>query len=127
MTTPDPDRLPPTQYLILDVLAARYRLGEPYWSFPTSVRWALLGLQDAGLVEILGTAAPRAFRVRLTAAGKKLVVTDTYSPPNGGYARLRRALEGIAEFAEQREDITIGMTAVKNTARQALKEGPCDG
>ena len=30
----DTDSLPPTQYLVLDVLAARYRLGENAWTFP---------------------------------------------------------------------------------------------
>lgn len=117
----DTDKLPPTQYLVLEVLAARHRLGETTWSFPTSLERALLALQSAGLIATFGSTRPKTVRARLTDAGKSVALGSDYTPPNGGYDRLRRALEGIAEYAEQREDINVGMTAVKNAAHQALR------
>lgn len=120
MSEIDTDKLPPTQYLILEVLAAHYRLGETTWSFPTSTERALLALQSAGLVDTFGSTRPKTVRARLTEAGKAAVLAEGHRPANGGFDRLRRALEGIAEYAEERADINIGMTAVANTARQAL-------
>ena len=38
MPAADIDGLPPTQYLVMGVLAARARLGEPYWTFPSRLR-----------------------------------------------------------------------------------------
>jgi hypothetical protein len=77
----DTDSLPPTQYLVLEVLAARHRTGETTWSFPTSVERALLALQSAGLVDTFGSTRPKTVRVRLTEAGKTAVLSDTYHPP----------------------------------------------
>ena len=37
----DTDSLPPTQYLVLEVLAARARLGEACWTFPSRLKPAL--------------------------------------------------------------------------------------
>lgn len=42
-----------TQELLLEVLAARTRLGEPCWTFPSQARPQLRALQSAGLVQIL--------------------------------------------------------------------------
>lgn len=46
----DVDKLPPTQYLILEVLAARHRLGEQLWPFPSRNRPALNRLAHHGLL-----------------------------------------------------------------------------
>lgn len=44
MADPDVDKLPPTQYLIGEVLTARYRLGEPFWHFPLGLGRAILSV-----------------------------------------------------------------------------------
>lgn len=46
----DVDSLPLAQYLILEVLRARHRLGEPFWPIPKRAKKQLTALQDAGLV-----------------------------------------------------------------------------
>ena len=78
MTT---DELPPTQYLVLEVLAARYRLGEKTWSFPTSLERALMALQSAGLVDTFGSTRPKTLRARLTDKGIAASMDMTYSTP----------------------------------------------
>lgn len=93
MTAPDPaeagvpaeavdvDTLPPTQYLVMEVLAARYRLGETCWTFPTRLNATIMALGEAGLVWDVGGNVPQTTRVMLTDAGKRAVLLDGYEPP----------------------------------------------
>ena len=47
----DIDGLPPTEYLVMDVLAARARLGEPFWTVPSRMRPTMRALAGrSGLV-----------------------------------------------------------------------------
>lgn len=73
--------LPPTQYLILEVLAARYRTGEPFWTFPTSLRPALAALVDSDLVDVISSPKPGALRVRLTEHGLGAALSLNYQLP----------------------------------------------
>ncbi|GGN39650.1 hypothetical protein FHR83_006674 [Actinoplanes campanulatus] len=120
---PDLDRLPPTQQLILDTLAARYRLGEQVWTFSTVHGKALRALEQAGLVTLLNGIVEHSTRARLTEAGKAAVLSGDYQPPNGGIDRLRAALTDIAEHAEARAHY-LGMEPIAVIARQALESGP---
>lgn len=86
--TPDPepldvDNLAPTHYLILEVLAARYRLGEALWTFPSrpAIVVALDKLADLDLVGWKGGVAPKTVRVWLTETGRKAALSETYEPP----------------------------------------------
>lgn len=86
MTTPDTDTantadLPPTQYLVMEVLAARARTGETLWTFPSSLRHTLGALVDARLIDVLNSPAPGALRARLTDAGRKHVLKPDYVTP----------------------------------------------
>lgn len=81
MTAVDVDSLPPTQYLILEVLAARWRTGEELWTFPSSLRPAVRALADLGLVGELNGITPKTVRVRLTEAGKTAALSEDYQPP----------------------------------------------
>jgi hypothetical protein len=80
-TPVDVDSLPPIQYLILEVLAARYRLGEHSWTFPTRLRGHADKLADAGLVGWKHGNLPRTILVWLTDTGRKASMSDTYTPP----------------------------------------------
>jgi hypothetical protein len=75
------DELPPTQYLILEVLAARYRTGESFWTFPTTVKRALLALADAGLIEVISSPEPHTLRARLASAGEDACLSLNYQLP----------------------------------------------
>lgn len=75
----------PTQHLVLDVLAARYRLGEHMWTFPTSCKSAINFLTEQGLVGQMHGVIEHTLRAWLTEAGKAAVLSKTYVPP--GVAR----------------------------------------
>lgn len=83
MTNPsfDADSFTPTQDLILDVLAARFRLGENLWTFGSRLRKAATQLADHGLVFITHGITEKTIRVGLTEAGKAVTLMPNYSPP----------------------------------------------
>ena len=78
--------LPPTEYLILEVLAARVRLGERMWTFPAKVKPALDSLQARGLIWTRSAPTPKDYQAYLTDAGKLEAFGEDYSPP-GALAR----------------------------------------
>lgn len=81
MSDVDVDTLPPTQYLVLDVLAARHRLGEPWWTFPSRLRPAVTALEQAGLVFGMHGIVGGTIRAGLTGAGRDTVLDPDYVPP----------------------------------------------
>lgn len=76
----DVDRLPPTQLLILDVLAARERLGESCWTFPDqpAIVRAIRALAAVGLVGEMNGITDRSVRAYLTDAGMAAVLLPGY-------------------------------------------------
>jgi hypothetical protein len=86
---PDLDDLTPTEHLVLNVLAARYRLGEGGWSFPRGQGMAriLNGLANRGLVGWKSGPAGDYF-TWLTDEGKAECLVDGYMSP---LERLRQA------------------------------------
>lgn len=79
--TLDVDTLPPTQYLVLDVLAARFRAGESMWTFPSRLGAALYALGQAGLVNSQRGSRPRTYQAWLTDAGRDAVLDLSYQLP----------------------------------------------
>lgn len=116
----DVDRLPPTAYLVLEVLAARNWLGEEIWPFPTSVANALDKLHNAGLIYRMHGITSKTVRAGLTEKGKKEALADSYRSPNGGVERPQQALQLIAELAGRRADLVPGMQEIAEVARRGL-------
>lgn len=81
LTPEQVDALPPTQYLILEVLAARYRSGEAAWNFPTKVKAHLDALSSLGLIGWKNWTVPKVALAWLTDEGVAAVLSDTYVPP----------------------------------------------
>lgn len=81
--TPEPDTysLPPTQSLVLEVLAARARLGETHWTFSTRHRPALEALATRGLLWWKSGIVEKTCMAWLTDAGREAVFSPTYTPP----------------------------------------------
>ena len=79
--TVDTDNLPLTQELVMEVLAARYRLGEQIWPFSRTARLALAALEDLGLVGYKSGIVERTYNAWLTDEGKTAVLSPTYVPP----------------------------------------------
>lgn len=94
--------LPPTEELVLEVLAARHRLGEQLWTFKTGCGTALRSLQDKGLVEVFHSIVEGTVRARLTDDGRKLVLSGDYTPPcvQETATDLARAVELAGDLIE---------------------------
>lgn len=75
-TTPDVDELPPSQYLVMEVLAARYRLGEPHWPFLNRMRGTLSALEEKQLIIAWPDGTGAAMQAKLTPAGEKAMRLD---------------------------------------------------
>jgi hypothetical protein len=75
------DARSPIQYLVLDVLAARHRLGEQVWTFPLRLKTALKVLAAEGLIGWKPGVNQGTALVWLTDAGRAAVLSETYEPP----------------------------------------------
>lgn len=83
--------LPPTQYLMMEVCAARHRLGEPYWTFPRSMTNIARSLQIRRLVRYDAGVMQDTIRVWITTAGVRMFLSDAYAPPTKGKKKSRAA------------------------------------
>ena len=108
MPAADIDGLPPTQYLVMGVLAARARLGEPYWTFPSRMRPTMHALAGRGLLWWQRGPTPLTIQAFLTPEGRTAVLYDGYRIPVA--ARLRELADRWKQeatradmLAEQRE------------------------
>ena len=115
--------LPPTLYLIMEVLASRHRLGEHLWSFPSELRRPLDGLVRAGLIDVLNSPAPGALRARLTEAGRKHVLKPGYVPPVVEvYDTAFDQIDGHLEQYRGAKALREGVKAALDGARSRLGE-----
>lgn len=71
----------PTEDLILEVLAARLRLGETRWPFDTKHGKAIKSLSKNGLVSFDHGNVESTYNVWLTPDGKSATVSPTYEAP----------------------------------------------
>lgn len=74
-------QLTPTQDLVMEVLAARYRLGETMWPFDSKLRPQLRKLESHGLVTRMHGIVENTERASLTQAGIDMYVDEGYIPP----------------------------------------------
>lgn len=115
--------LPPEQYLIMEVLAARYRTGEPFWTFPSNLRQPLDALLRADLVDVLSSPAPGSLRVRLTEAGRKYSLKSDYVPPLVEvYDTAFDQIDGRLADYRGAKALREGVQAAVNGARARLAE-----
>jgi hypothetical protein len=93
LTAEDFKNLPTKQDLIVEVLMARHRLGEPFFPIDVRLDKALTALSERGIVEVW-TDMTTHHRARLTDAAQRfLFVENTYKSPNE--KRLEKALADI--------------------------------
>jgi hypothetical protein len=91
----DQGALPPTQYLIIDVLAARARVGERMWTFPRQLGRALRALEDAGWLDYKSGVVQDTYQAWLTDEGRAAALYDGYTAPSVRWAE--RAAEAIED------------------------------
>lgn len=120
----DDDRQPPLQATMLEVLAARHRLGETSWNFPREPAYvvAAKALDKAGLAT-WDSGSDRIW-VNLTDAGRALYVRDdTYTAPLVRKTLDRAAESAVAALLKEYGDnpnheiarlITVAVTAIAN-------------
>ncbi len=75
------ETLTPTEDLLLEVLAARYRLGEKLWTFNSNHSKALNSLSSKGYVDLMGGVVERTIRASLTKEGEKICLSESYVSP----------------------------------------------
>jgi hypothetical protein len=105
--------LTPTAALVMEVLAARYRLGETHWTFDSRHTRAMRELEAANLIWWKGGSEPKTVRAFLTEAGRAKYLSATYvspldQPGAPANAKLRESLTEILLAARRGLD---GMVA----------------
>lgn len=73
--------LKPKQELVMEVLTARFRLGEMFWTFRGRHEKTLRELEKLGLVEIMHGVVDDTVRASLTPLGEGMFVSRNYTPP----------------------------------------------
>lgn len=76
-------KLTPTQDLIMDLLVARYRLGESLWTLDSRVQKQAEALEAIGYIETMHGVVENTIRASLTEDGRKAYMSDSYTPPGG--------------------------------------------
>jgi len=89
----EPD-VSPTAELVLEVLIARHRLGEPFWPFTTRVSRALDELASRGWVAHWDGPIPRTRNAKLTTVGRDRWLTPGYRPSGAPMPDDRSAVHG---------------------------------
>lgn len=117
MAPVDIDSLPPVEYLVMDVLAARARLGETCWTFPSRLRPAMRSLADRGLLWWQPGNLPHTIRAFLTGEGRGAVLYEGYTDP---VMTARRAIaEQLKVLADRwQRQSTTGYDATAQCARE---------
>lgn len=78
----DLPKLTASQALLVDLLTARHRLGEPFWPVDTKMTRSYHELKEKGYVSILNGHVEGTVRLMLTpAAVKELISEATYTSP----------------------------------------------
>lgn len=122
---PDPikqESLPPTEYLIMETLAARYRLGEKGWTFPNAVRERLSSLAERGLVGFKSATIYGYQLAWLTDAGRACCLSDDYETPQQVVAgdRLAVMLADLDGYIERRA-AELARPAIEEAERSAAR------
>jgi hypothetical protein len=73
--------LTPSEELALDLLAARFRLGETVWTFRARQAPVLRRLEARGLIFTMHGITDGTLRASLTDAGKAHELSEAYIPP----------------------------------------------
>lgn len=103
-------KLTAPQELMVDLLLARARLGEPFWHVSTKLTRTYHELSAKGYVSILSGHVENTVRLMLTAEAKKELLTTSYASPIE-----RQAAEKIAAYLERKggDETTIRMIRKK--------------
>ena len=74
--------LTPTQDLFMEVLAARFRLGETLWTFDSRHGTTAKALAEQGLIQRMGGVVAGTIRASMTSKGRAVFLDEHYTAPN---------------------------------------------
>lgn len=104
-------KLPITQQLVLETLAARHRTGETLFAMPATSIHAAKALSALGLVTIVDGNYPRTIRLRLTEAGINETISPTYvTPIERELAMVRGQLKELRDLRALEREFRSGPT-----------------
>lgn len=86
----------PKQELVMEVLVARRRLGEAFWTFRSRHEKVLRKLEEKQLVFVMHGIVDDTVRAGLTDKGIELFMSDSYTPPD-----RKAALTELTRLAEE--------------------------
>jgi len=101
-TTYDDFDFTPTEALILEVLAARYRLGNKTWTFESRSNASLKKLADKGLLNFNSASTEGASLVWLTDLGVAILFPNKYSSPVK-FSELKKIQKELRKKAKGKE------------------------
>jgi DNA-binding MarR family transcriptional regulator len=122
----DPGHLTPTEELVLDVLAARYRTGAHLWTLDSRVAPAVRRLEAAGLVTSIHGITDNTIRASLTAAGRAAWLSATWvlaldtSERSDVTALLRRRCAELVTQLQAAHDSQDALAATNDQFRSVL-------
>lgn len=104
----DEPYLTPTQELVMELLAARSRLGECWWTLSKrpAITTAVNALEDMGYVIVMSPQVQNTLRVQITSKGCEAMICPQYTDPRAeawdkGYSAGSRDYAGT----EHGEDV----------------------
>jgi hypothetical protein len=97
--------LTPTENLILELLIARFRLGERLWTLDSNVRHQVESLGSKGYVHEMNGIVPMTVRARLTDEAIAMYLSFDYVPPIAeGHPEMIKVFKAVtAEAVELKQ------------------------
>lgn len=101
-------KLTPTQDLLLEVLIARYRLGESYWTFDSRHKKMLEALASLGLVTVMHGNVEYTVRASLTDLAVETYISDSWyvSPLSKQLTKLQETVKAYELIYNTRETVS---------------------
>lgn len=109
MSAEAPD-LTPTEELLMEVLSARIRLGEPWWTFDIKHLRTIRSLTTKGLVSWDYGSVEHSVEVVLTREGRDLFLDEKYRPPLE--KQLRKKIADTVRLAWPGNEMASFMSSV---------------
>lgn len=110
--------LPPVQYLIMETLVARFRLGHRTWLFPNRLAPAIMALADTDFIDFRDIG--EYLDVWLTPKAKARL-SDTYVSPVAATARsLRQEVGVLRRMAVDGMSESLGPLVVDTSWREPV-------
>lgn len=95
--------LTPTEDLVVEVLVARYRLGEVLWTFDSNVSKQVKSLEEKGIVNSMHGIVENTIRASFTDAGFAKYCSYNYQAPIGKDNPV--VAEKLAEISQKAQKI----------------------